>query len=548
MQKHIDIFVLTILFSLASGLSLNLGAQNQHGQITQAQASVLEISKDPVFSQGIVGICARTLSGKEIASVNADKMLIPASNMKLITTGAAMHSLGRDFFFKTAIGYDGYIEEGVLHGNLYIIGGADPTLASRDSIATPIESIFRQWEKMVRDAGIKTIEGSIIGDGRIFEGPMEEPTWLWEDIGTYYGAGTSGLTFYENMISFSAAPGKVLGDDVDIRQEYPETPWMEIRYRGTTAEEGTGDQLYMYTSELAPVAEIRGTLALDKGRKRVDCSNKFPELTCASYFLRHLESCGIECTGSEGDFKLETGWMDDRGMAGPSDRVCTDDSLVVIGHTQSPSLQRISYMTNHESNNTYAEILLRTMGLELGGSSLYPESISILKQILGNGVKDGKGSTIKGLGVDVSKGIHIKDGSGLSRGNLVSPDFFCRFLEAMSMSAAFEQWLEGLPCPGGKGTLTYNMKKSPDSLKRRIRMKSGSMNGVRCYSGYILPEGYSTGKAREGCTGDSCTKDNGFGDTIVFSVMVNNCTSPTWKVNPMIDKIIETIAKEGNNK
>ena len=588
MNRIFKILLTISILSFVSGGNQYIRAQNKSGGGNSAQvsaqasvqasvqASIQALANDPALIQGIVGICARTLSGKEIVSVNADRMLIPASNMKLITTGAAMHALGPDYRFTTTLAYDGDIEEGVLHGNIYIIGGADPTLGSRDSIATPAETLFRQWEKMVRDAGISTVDGSIIGDGRYFEGAMEEVTWLWEDIGTYYGAGTCGLTFYENMISFSAAPGREIGDEVDMKPEYPETPWMEIRYKGTTAEAGTGDQLYMYTSELAPVAEIRGTLAMDKGRKRVDCSNKFPELTCATYFMRHLEKSGIRCLRGAGDFKLETGWMSRGEENRQSDTRCNEPVQITVGQTQSPILQSIAFETNHESNNVYAETLLRTMGVEFGGSSLYPQSISIMEQILGKGVHGCQGEEnsfensfeIEGLGIDMSKGIFIKDGSGLSRGNLVSPDFFCRFLAAMSKSPAFDGWLNGLPSPGGNGTLSYNMKKYPESVRKRIRMKSGSMNGVRCYSGYILPEGYiaeeggcTTGEGgciteeggrtskEGGCTTKEGGSPTGEGkgrneDIIVFSVMVNNCTSPNWKVRPLIDKIIATIAME----
>ena len=528
MNRIFKILLTISILSFAGGANQYISAQTNSGN--SVQTSVQAMADDPALIQGLVGICARTVGGKEIVSVNAGKMLIPASNMKLITTGAAMHGLGTDYRFTTSVAYDGTITDGTLHGNLWIVGGGDPTLGSKDSIASPLNNVFRQWGKMVREAGIKRIDGYIIGDGRYFEGAMEEATWLLEDIGTYYGAGTCGLSFYENMMSFSAAPGQNEGDMVDMKPYYPDTPWMDFRYSCTTGAAGTGDQLYMFTSEFAPVAEIRGTLASDKGRKQVDCSNKFPEYTCATYFMKYLESIGISCSKGAGDFKLQTGWMDECECGESQYGECGSHGLVTLGKTQSPELERISFETNHQSNNVYAETLLRTIGAELGGSSLYPQSISTMEDILG-----------KGLGIDISKGIFIKDGSGLSRGNLVSPDYFCRFLAAMTHSPSFDKWLGGLPSPGGNGTLSYNMKSCPESVRRRIRMKSGSMNGVRCYSGYILPEGYGIGQGR---TSDSCAQESGTEDIIVFSVMVNNCTSPNWKVRPLLDKIITTIAME----
>ena len=165
----------------------------------------------------------------------------------------------------------------------------------------------------------------------------------------------------------------------------------------------------MYTSDLSPVAEVRGTFALDRKPKRVDCSNKFPELTCAHYFNEWLGNHGITCSKEAADTRLH--------------EVAVPDSLTVIGQTSSPTLRRIAFETNHASNNLYAETLLKTLGKELRNEGCYDSSYIAVKNVL------------KDLGADVSRGIRIQDGSGLSRQNLVSPDFFCRYLEAMIRTA-----------------------------------------------------------------------------------------------------------------
>lgn len=464
---------------------------------TNAQETVGIMTGDPALSDAVVGIYAQRGDGSTVVDINSKTMLVPASNMKLITTGAAIHTLGPDYRFKTAIGYDGSIEDGVLNGNLYIIGGGDPTLGSKDSIATDINVTFRKWEEMIRKAGIRKIEGRIIGDGRRIDGMAEESSWLISDAGTYYGTGVTGLMFYENMMSFSVSGGREVGSSVNITPHYPETPWMEFRYNCTTGGKGTGDLLYMYTSELAPIAEIRGTFGVDRGSKRVDFSNKFPEYTCASYFLNYLKKKGIQCSGGCGDFKLDKTWE-------------ANGDITVIGSTSSPSLSRIVFETNHASNNVYAETLMRTLGHEATGSACYDSSYVAMKDIL------------KLLGANGN--VRIQDGSGLSRQNLVSPSFFCMFLERMMHSPHFEDYVASLPSPGGSGTLEYNMKNYPEAMKQRIKVKSGSMNGVRCYSGYIIPT-------------DGCKED-----TIIFSIMVNNCTAPTWKVRPLLDRIMATLA------
>ena len=189
-----------------------------------------------------------------------------------------------------------------------------------------------------------------------------------------------------------------------------------------------------------------------------------------------------------------------------------DEKVTIIDSTFSPSLKRIVFETNHESNNLYAETLAKTLSKTLTGSACYDSTYVAMKTIL------------EELGVDTSYGIKMADGSGLSRKNYVSPDFFCRFLISMMSSPHFEDYIYTLPSPGSNGTLSANMKSSSAETKARIKVKSGSMDGVRCYSGYIIP--------REGC------KD----DTIVFSLMVNNCTAPTWKVRQLLDKIMAALA------
>ena len=491
------------IFASFFGLSAYSSAQSSAQQTAESMAD------DPVFSQGIFSAYALTGDGKRTVDVNGSKMLVPASNMKLITTGTALHTLGTGFRFETRIGHSGHIEDGILYGDLYITGGADPTLGSKDSIAVDLDKVFTKWEKFIREAGIRHIEGRIIGDGRWLDGMEEEETWLWNDIGTYYGTGVTGLMFYENMQSFIVSAGQKPGDPIEISPYYPECPWMEFSYDCSTGRSGSGDRLYMYTGNLAPKAMIRGTFGVDRAKKRVDFSNKFPEYTCAVYFERHLRRKGITCKEGASDLKLCKD-------ADP----CKAEDIKVLGSTFSPELKRIVFETNHASNNVFAETLLRTLGKACRNSSCYDSSYVAVDAVL------------KQLGMDISEGIRIQDGSGLSRQNLISPEFMCGFLKAMMDSPCYQEFLGSLPVPGGNGTLSYNMKNYPQHTRSRIRVKSGSMNGVRCYSGYILPEGHET-----------LDKDTIRSRTIIFSIMTNNCTSPNWKVRPMLDRMMASLAE-----
>lgn len=484
----------------------------------ELQSAAEKLASDPTFSHATVAMSARTVGGRQLIDLDSDKLLIPASNMKLISTGAALYALGPDYRYETVIGHDGEIIDGTLHGNLYIVGGGDPTTGSKDSIAVSVEKTFGQWKKILDDAGITRIEGHIVGDGRWLDGMLEEPTWMMNDIGTYYGTGVTGLMFYENMLSFNVSAGKKIGDTPSIVPYYPETPWIEVRYDCSTGLKGTGDKLYMYTGDLAPVAEIRGTFGIDRAAKRVDFANKYPEYTCAAYFQKWLSDRGLECSAGAADFRLEKGWLDTEF----EDSTSLKD-LKVIGSTLSPTLDRIAFETNHASNNLFAETLLRTLGKDLKGSSCYDSSYVALNDIL------------KQLKVDKGP-VQIQDGSGLSRQNYISPDFICDFLEAMAGTEVCDKFVRSMPSPGFDGSLNYNMSGYPATFRARIKVKSGSMNGVRCYSGYILPSGYDMKKIGSQTEGLPA-------ETIIFSIMTNSCTSPTWKVRPMLDRMMATLAQ-----
>ena len=507
-----------ILYILATFLSSYALAQD-----IPLQQKAEDLISGATFGNASVGIKAITWSGTTIMETASDKLLVPASNMKLISTGAALLKLGEDFRYRTDIAHDGIISDGVLHGNLYIVGNGDPLLGSKDTLATPLEQTFREWEEIIRKAGIRAIEGHIVGDGRWLDGMPEEPTWQWSDIGTYYGTGASGLNFHENMISFDVSV-RFQNDvtSLDIRQIYPDTPWMDITDNGTVGETNTGDRLYMYTSELAPVAEIRGTYGIDRGRKQVDFSNKYPEYTCAVYFRDYLERSGISCSRGAADFRLKNRWIS--GQKPPSGISPEGDSLKIIGSTFSSALSDIVFKTNHESNNLLAEVLFRTLGKVCCEDSSYESARSACTDI------------IKGLMGDSYKRVRIQDGSGLSRQNLISADFMCGYLRAMMDAPCFEDFLWSLPVPGERGSMAYNMTRYPKELRQRIRVKSGSMSNIRCYSGYILPSGYTPA---HGSPIPQDVKER----TVIFSIMTGNFIAPAWKVSPPIEKLMEALAE-----
>lgn len=464
---------------------------------TAVQEYVESIMDSEPMRSAQVGVRAYRLSGEVVADYQSHKKMVPASNVKLLTTGTAMVELGADYRSVTSLAYSGKIEDGILKGDLYIVGGGDPTIASRDSITVSAESLFAKWRAMLSKAGIRRIEGRIVGDGRYFDGDREVSSWLYEDIGTYYGAGSDGLCFYRNIQEFNVTAGTSVGAPLRVSPGYPVLPWMQYSYNCSTGARGTGDMLYLYTTDVAPVAELRGTFAIDRKSKRVQCSNKYGALTCAWMFRENLTANGIKVDGGAAD-------IDSRGMLRTSlspletsGKAELQQNLKPLGNTESPVLRRIAYMTNHRSDNFYAESILRTLGKVRKGSADYSRCI------------EAETDAFLRMNLDVANGVSLVDGSGLSRKNLVTPAFFCDFLRAMMDTPVFGHYVKTLVQPSD-----------------RVFYKSGSMDGVRCFSGYVVPS------------------DGGKEDTIVFSIMVNSYTGSSSKIKSQIDRFVELLEKE----
>lgn len=448
------------------------------------------------------GVLALDRDGRTLASLNQSRRMVPASNLKLITTGTALHYFGPDGRFRTRLGYTGQIKDGVLEGDVYIIGRGDPTLGARDSIALENERLFGLWKNLLTAAGIRAIHGRIVGDGSAYEGNLEHRSWGYDDIGTYYGTGTSALSFYANAIDFSVRAATP-GEPVQVQQTYPETPWLHFQNHSVTGPEGTGNSLYLYTTDLAPYAELRGSFATDRRPKTEHFSNKFGALTCAYYFWKNLQESGWEITGGYADID-RSGYIRNSGFV-PEEKA---GEPVVLGETVSAPMAAIARITNVRSDNFYAEALFRAMGEDRTGVALYDSCLVAQRQVLTE------------LGVNPD-GVRQVDGSGLSRMNYVSPEWMVSYLQAMQRSPAFDAFLASLPHPG-EGTLSAFLQGVAG--RERVCIKSGSMDGVLCYSGYILA-------------------DDG-APAVTLSIMTNHTTAAPAEVRRVLARLLKLLMEE----
>ena len=475
-------------------MGLGLQAQSLQQKVDQA------VTAEPLKG-AVVGVMVQDMSGHVVAQREAGRRMVPASNLKLITTGTALHALGPDFRFETEIGYTGEVDaDGTLHGDVYIVGGGDPTIGVADTVAVKPDALFWRWKSLLKDAGISRIDGRIIGDGRAYEGHLENQSWSYDDTGTYYGAGCNALSFYENAIDYVVSAG-VEGEPVKVTQRYPETPWMHFGNLTSTGPKGTGNSLYLYTTDLAPYAEMRGTFAVDRKQKVEHFANKYGALTCAYYFWQNLRGTGWAVSGGYADID-RNGYVRGRDFV-PADKAGTPK---LVGKSESPALSRIVRLTNVLSDNFYAEAIFRQMGERASGVAVYDSCRVAVADVLEDLVPGGL------------EGLRLEDGSGLSRLNTVSPAFLASFLRSMTRSRGFNAFLASLPKPG-EGTLAGLLPKLSADRKARVRVKSGSMDGVLCYSGYILDE---SGNPK-----------------FVFSLMVNGATAKTAVLRDTLGTLIE---------
>ncbi|MHC1778906.1 MAG: D-alanyl-D-alanine carboxypeptidase/D-alanyl-D-alanine-endopeptidase [Bacteroidales bacterium] len=465
-------------------LILPAGLTSQNNNI---QRYILNLKKDTLFVDAAVSILVTDSKGKTIASWNPDMPLLTASTMKTITTGTALNLLGKEFRFTTRLGYTGEVKNGVLYGDLVIVGGGDPTLGSADTLGIPVDSLFLSWRDAILNAGIRQINGHIVADDRFFDSEIVPESWSWSNLGPSYGSGVSGLSFNENLQNIVFKPGINKGDKVFIKSTFPAVPGMVFDNDLTTGEVKSGNRVAYYASDLAKTGLLKGTVAAGQDSAAVLLSNKFPHLGCAWEFKTFLYKNGILSS---------PGVVDAKECNYPS-----PEEIKVIHITESAPLEEIVNVTNRISNNFYAETLLKTIGKSVTGVGSYDSArVALVKELEKLGVK--------------RKGFTQSDGSGLSRQNYVSARFFCNYFKAMESSSEFKTFFTSLPQPGGPGTLKTVLPKVDQSRKNRLHAKSGSLANVRCYAGYVR---------------------RASGELIHFAILVNNFSARTAQMQVGIE-------------
>jgi D-alanyl-D-alanine carboxypeptidase/D-alanyl-D-alanine-endopeptidase (penicillin-binding protein 4) len=421
-------------FSLSACVTL-MRTTNLASSRADLRHEIDSLTSQPVFRNaqwGVLIVNPRTAD--TIYSRNAGKLFMPASNMKIITSAAALTLLGPDYTYKTTFLTDGEKRDSLLDGNLLVIGRGDPTVS--DNMRGNATIVMDALADSVRAHGIRQVTGSLARVGNAFPDSIHGRGWQWEDFGEYYGAGVDELIFNEGMAPTTMRPP-------------PDT----VR-----------DSLYSGPAK-------------DPAKAYLDAFNDA------------LVRKSIAVDGGVMDSILPT--------------PIKMDTLFIL--TSLP-LRQILPALLKPSQNQIAEILLKTIGLERGGLGTADSARKIVGQLLVS------------WGVQPD-GFVIRDGSGLSRLDLVSPETIVRVLDRIQRDTAFATYYNALPIAGIDGTIKDRMKGTP--AEGNVHAKTGSISAARSLSGYVT------------------TAD---GERLIFSILANNWTTPSNAVTTVADQIAEALA------
>ncbi|HQN92832.1 MAG: D-alanyl-D-alanine carboxypeptidase/D-alanyl-D-alanine-endopeptidase [Bacteroidales bacterium] len=459
---------------------------------SQAQQNLEKLLKSPILKNASVSmLVVDVTTGDTLFKNDPYRSLTPASTLKLFSTSTALELLGKDFTFKTEIGYSGTIDSnGTLNGDIYIIGHGDPCLGAErfgDFYYKP-DTFLNIWVKSIQDAGIKKVNGRIIGDPSEFCFPFQQGTWHYGDVGNYYGAPVSGLSIYENTYNLFFATGFFDGDSTRLLGQEPVIPGMKFINRVISKSTG-GDQAYIFGGAESNNRIIKGSLPTKQNKFKIKGAIPNPPLFAAQELQQHLIGKGITVSG-------------DAVVISEGSRNPIIKPLFI---SNSPVLKRICDATNLWSLNLYAETLAVQCGLTL--KSKPDNSYESIKNFW----------KMKGMNTE---GLYIVDGSGLSGFNAVNAAQLVFLLQYMKTKSSLSEEFEStLPVAGNSGTLTkYCMY---GSAKNRIHAKGGSMTRVRSMAGYAETK---TGKQ------------------LAFAIIINNYDEK-GEIKALMEEILNAIAE-----
>jgi serine-type D-Ala-D-Ala carboxypeptidase/endopeptidase (penicillin-binding protein 4) len=464
------------------------------------RARIAEHINQPRFAPAAWGIKVLSLdTGKIIFEHNADKYFNPASNAKLYTVALALDRLGPDFRIKTSL-YSTVRPDsgGTLKGDLIVYGRGDPTIAARLNDGDYFKALGPLATALI-NAGVRRIEGDLIGDESYFTGPPLGSGWDWEDLQWYYGAEVSSLSINDNSVDLFVKPAERVGMPCRVSTG-PSTSFVTLINRIQTAARGEEPRVSVYRPVGENIIYVSGKLPIGGRGYSGSVAVHNPAGLFAALFRDFLTSKGVAVVGRPRsvDWKY-------REVA-PLDF----SKLFELGSIESRPLGDIVRETLKPSQNLYAQLLLLQVGANrpatdqaktgdsgTGGAGRATEEAYSFATTEQAGV-EALNVFLSELGIKRGD-VVLEEGSGLSRRDMVTPASTVELLTFMSRHRLADIYMEALPVAGADGTLQNRMRGT--RAANNLRAKTGSLRYVYALSGYVRTRG---------------------GERLAFSIMLNN--------------------------
>jgi D-alanyl-D-alanine carboxypeptidase/D-alanyl-D-alanine-endopeptidase (penicillin-binding protein 4) len=462
----------------------------------------------PALERSYWGILVRSLQTDEVFYArNARKLLMPASNMKIVTLAAAAERLGWDYTYETKVLAAGPIDSGTLEGDLVVVGSGDPSLGLIDGTPT---HVFDEWAEQLKARGIRVVRGRIVGNDNAFDDEMLGFGWSWDDLFDDYAAGVSALQFNENAARVTVAPGAHAGDPASV-DVTPAGSGLSVDNRLKTSAGGTPAAIAAHRLAGSSHLELRGSIPAGAASIARLVSVDNPTLFAVSALREALIAHGIEVRGPAVDA--------DELADGPA----AFDATLLIAY-QSPPLSVLAVRLMKTSQNLYAETLLKTLaGTKVPDVADSCRCATSAECRCGANAADGRAvvqTALQPWGV-APESLIQRDGSGLSRYDYVTAETLVTILIHVYRDEKLRGPFEAsLPIAGRDGTLANRMKGT--AAEGNARAKSGSMSNVRALSGYVT---------------------SAEGEPLVFSVIANNFEATADVINRATDAIVVRLAE-----
>src|SRR6267378_4226955 len=400
-------------------------------------------------------------SGEALYEQNADKFFVPASNMKLFSTALALAKLGPDFRFRTTLETRGAISsEGVLSGDVALVGRGDPNLSNRrfpyqlkEDFDGPPEKVLAELADALVAKGVKTISGDVIGDDSYFPRERYPNGWEIDDMVWEYGAAISSIVVEDNTVALTLTPGELAGSPVRAVVS-PATPDFAVHNDVLTSAAEAKSDLTLRREPGASLVVVKGTLPAESAPRKLVLAIEEPAQHAAATLKRLLEERGIKVGG---------------GAKAQHDHAELGGDPVVLAEHVSVPLGDALKLINKISQNLHTEMLLRTVARQSGPWATTDDLMKIPAEFYAT--------------AGIAPGDVIQtDASGLSRHDLVTPRAIVTLLAFAQKQPWFGLYYASLPVAGVDGTLEDRMKNTPAA--GRIHAKTGSVEHVRTLSGF----------------------------------------------------------------